>query len=135
MAVFYRGILRDQTGDYRGAEQDITRVLEEYPQFTQGYQMRSEVREKLGNHRGAQEDAMVVLQEQNRRFNNAMGYASGDDGSGEPAPRSRRQTKMQPTAAKGIPSGSDSNGHPATDCQQVSGSIQALPANRAQEWR
>lgn len=79
MAVFYRGILRDQTGDYRGAEQDITRVLEEYPQFTQGYQMRSEVREKLGNHRGAQEDAMVVLQEQNRRFNNAMGYASGDD--------------------------------------------------------
>ena len=80
MAVFYRGILRDQTGDYRGAEQDITRVLEEYPQFTQGYQMRSEVREKLGNHRGAEADAMVVLQEQNRRFNNAMGYGSDDDG-------------------------------------------------------
>ena len=79
MAVFYRGILRDQTGDYRGAEQDITRVLEEYPQFTQGYQMRSEVREKLGNHRGAEEDAMKVLQEQNRRFNNAMGYSSDDD--------------------------------------------------------
>ena len=79
MAVFYRGILRDQTGDYRGAEQDITRVLEEYPQFTQGYQMRSEVREKLGNHRGAEADAMVVLQEQNRRFNNAMGYSSDDE--------------------------------------------------------
>jgi len=79
MAVYYRGLLREQTGDYRGAEQDITRVLEEYPQFTQGYQIRSEVREKLGNHLGAQEDALVVLQEQNRRFNNAMGYDSGDD--------------------------------------------------------
>ena len=74
MAIFYRGILRDNTGDYRGAEQDMTRVLEEYPQFIQGYQIRSEVREKLGNRRGAEEDAMVVLREQNRRFNNAMGY-------------------------------------------------------------
>ena len=79
MAIFYRGILRNQTGDYRGAEQDITRVLEEYPHFTQGYQMRSEVREKLGNMRGAEEDAMVVIREQNRRFNNAMGYADDDE--------------------------------------------------------
>ena len=79
MAVYYRGLLRDQTGDYRGAEQDITRVLEEYPQFIQGYQIRSEVREKLGNRRGAEEDAMVVLRDQNRRFNNAMGYASDSD--------------------------------------------------------
>ena len=83
LAIFYRGILRDQTGDYRGAEQDITRVLEEYPQFVQGYQIRSEVREKLGNLRGAEEDAMVVMREQNRRFNNAMGYSDesseGDD--------------------------------------------------------
>ena len=79
MAVFYRGILRDQTGDYRGAEQDITRVLEEYPRFTLGYQMRSEVREKLGNRRGAEEDALVVVREQNRRFNNAMGYADDED--------------------------------------------------------
>lgn len=85
LAIFYRGILRDNTGDYRGAEQDMTRVLEEYPQFIQGYQIRSEVREKLGNRRGAQEDALVVMRDQNRRFNNAMGYSddqseTDDDG-------------------------------------------------------
>lgn len=79
MAVFYRGVLRDQTGDYRGAEQDITKVLEEYPNFIQGYQIRSEVREKLGNRRGAEEDALVVMRDQNRRFNNAMGYADDED--------------------------------------------------------
>jgi tetratricopeptide (TPR) repeat protein len=78
LAIFYRGMLRENTGDYRGAEQDMTRVLEEYPQFIQGYQIRSEVREKLGNLRGAEQDAMVVLREQNRRFNNAMGYADDD---------------------------------------------------------
>ena len=75
MAVFYRGILRDNTGDYAGAEQDITRVLEKYPQFIQGYQMRSDVREKMGNLRGAEQDAMVVIRDQNRRFNNALGYS------------------------------------------------------------
>ena len=85
MAIFYRGILRDNTGDYRGAEQDMTRVLEEYPQFIQGYQIRSEVREKLGNRRGAEEDALIVMRDQNRRFNNAMGYSdeesdNNDDG-------------------------------------------------------
>ena len=85
LAIFYRGILRDNTGDYRGAEQDITRVLEEYPQFIQGYQIRSEVREKLGNRRGAEEDALIVMRDQNRRFNNAMGYSdeesdNNDDG-------------------------------------------------------
>ena len=85
LAIFYRGILRDNTGDYRGAEQDMTRVLEEYPQFIHGYQIRSEVREKLGNRRGAQEDALVVMRDQNRRFNNAMGYSddqseTDDDG-------------------------------------------------------
>ena len=85
LAIFYRGILRDNTGDYRGAEQDMTRVLEEYPQFIQGYQIRSEVREKLGNRRGAQEDALIVMRDQNRRFNNAMGYSddqseTDDDG-------------------------------------------------------
>ena len=79
MALFYRGILRDNTGDYRGAEEDITKVLEKYPQFIQGYQIRSEVRSKLGNRRGAEEDAMVVLREQNRRFNNAMGYTDDSD--------------------------------------------------------
>ncbi|MBO7112149.1 MAG: tetratricopeptide repeat protein [Bacteroidaceae bacterium] len=93
MAIFYRGVLRDQTGDYRGAEQDITRVLEEYPQFTQGYQIRSEVREKLGNTRGAQEDAMVVLREQNRRFNNAMGYSDEKEDESKTRERSDKNVR------------------------------------------
>ena len=95
MAIFYRGVLREQTGDYRGAEQDITRVLEEYPQFTQGYQIRSEVREKLGNRRGAEEDAMVVMREQNRRFNNAMGYADDSDSEDDGKTRERSDKNVR----------------------------------------
>ena len=93
MAVFYRGLLRDNTGDYRGAEQDITRVLEEYPQFVQGYQIRSDVREKLGNTRGAEQDAMVVLREQNRRFNNAMGYSNEPDDESRTRGRSDKNVR------------------------------------------
>lgn len=93
LAIFYRGVLRDQTGDYSGAEADITRVLEEYPQFIQGYQMRSEVREKLGNHRGAEADAMVVLREQNRRFNNAMGYSDEKEDDSKTRERSDKNVR------------------------------------------
>lgn len=95
MAIFYRGILRESTGDYRGAEQDITRVLEEYPQFIQGYQIRSEVREKLGNSRGAEQDAMVVLREQNRRFNNAMGYSDDADKEDDSKTRERSDKNVR----------------------------------------
>ena len=95
MAIFYRGVLRDQTGDYRGAEQDITRVLEEYPRFVQGYQIRSEVREKLGNARGAEEDAMVVLREQNRRFNNASGYADEEEDEDDGRTRGRSDKNVR----------------------------------------
>ena len=95
MAIFYRGVLRDNTGDYRGAEQDITRVLDEYPKFIQGYQIRSEVREKLGNHRGAEEDAMVVMREQNRRFNNAMGYSDDSDQEDDSKTRERSDKNVR----------------------------------------
>jgi len=95
LAIFYRGVLREQTGDYVGAELDITRVLEEYPQFTQGYQIRSEVREKLGNRRGAEEDAMVVLREQNRRFNNAMGYQDESDKEDDSKTRERKDKNVR----------------------------------------
>lgn len=88
LAIFYRGVLRESTGDYRGAEQDITKVLAEYPNFIQGYQIRSEVREKLGDRRGAEQDALVVMREQNRRFNNAMGYTDESDEEDEDKTRS-----------------------------------------------
>ena len=95
LAIFYRGVLREQTGDYIGAESDMTRVLDEYPHFIEGYQIRSEVREKLGNRRGAEQDAMVVLREQNRRFNNAMGYAddSGKEDDGKTRERSDKNVR------------------------------------------
>lgn len=95
MALYYRGILRDNTGDYLGAERDITRVLDEYPHFVAGYQMRSEIREKRGDLRGAEQDAMVVLREQNRRFNNAMGYESDqmDDSDSKTRDRSDKNVR------------------------------------------
>ncbi|MBO4561847.1 MAG: tetratricopeptide repeat protein [Bacteroidaceae bacterium] len=95
MALFYRGLLRYNTGDYRGAEQDITKVLDEYPQFVQGYQIRSDVREKLGNRRGAEQDAMVVLREQNRRFNNAMGYSDEPDPADDGKTRERSDKNVR----------------------------------------
>ena len=95
MAIYYRGLLRDNTGDYRGAEQDLTRVLEEYPQFVQGYQIRSEVREKLGNRRGAEQDAMVVIREQNRRFNNAMGYSDESEADDNSKTRERSDKNVR----------------------------------------
>ena len=95
MAIFYRGMLREGTGDLRGAEQDITMVLEEYPQFIEGYQIRSEVREKLGDRRGAEEDAMVVMRDQNRRFNNAMGYTSDTDEDDDAKTRGRSDRNVR----------------------------------------
>ena len=95
MAIFYRGILRENTGDYIGAESDMTRVLDEYPHFIEGYQIRSEVREKLGNRRGAEQDAMVVLREQNRRFNNAMGYSDEPDKEDDGKTRERSDKNVR----------------------------------------
>ena len=95
MAIFYRGILRENTGDYMGAESDMTRVLDEYPHFIEGYQIRSEVREKLGNRRGAEQDAMVVLREQNRRFNNAMGYSDEPDKEDDGKTRERSDKNVR----------------------------------------
>ena len=46
------------------------------------------MREKLGNRLGAEQDAMVVMREQNRRFNNAMGYTDEQDEEDEDKTRS-----------------------------------------------
>lgn len=92
MAIYYRGILRYQTGDYRGAESDLTAVLNEYPQFMDGYELRSEIREKLGDRRGSEQDAMVVIREQNRRFNNAMGYSQDKQDDEQENQRTRNRS-------------------------------------------
>lgn len=92
MAIYYRGLLRYQTGDYRGAERDISTVIDEYPQFMDGYQLRSDIRQKLGDSRGSEKDAMVVIREQNRRFNNAMGYASDKNEDSQENQRTRNSS-------------------------------------------
>ena len=38
MAIFNRGLLLDQTGDYKGAIKDYSTVINEYPNFLLGYQ-------------------------------------------------------------------------------------------------
>ena len=56
MAVFNRGLLRAQTGDYRGAIQDYTTVINQYPNFLAGYYHRAEARKKIGDKKGAEQD-------------------------------------------------------------------------------
>ena len=64
MAIFNRGILLEQTGNLRGAVQDFTTVLESYPNFLLGYQMRSNVYRKMGDAKKAQADEIKVLKAQ-----------------------------------------------------------------------
>ena len=52
MATFNRGLLRDRTGDYSGAIDDYTAVLDEYPNFLAGYQYRAAARRKIGDQIG-----------------------------------------------------------------------------------
>lgn len=52
MARFNRGLLRDRTGDYPGAIEDYSAVLEEYPNFLAGYQYRAQARRKVGDLKG-----------------------------------------------------------------------------------
>ena len=64
MAIFNRGLLRDKTGDYSGAIEDYTAVIDEYPNFLTGYQYRAQARRKIGDLRGADEDEFKVLKAQ-----------------------------------------------------------------------
>ena len=47
MAIFNRGLLRAQTGDYRGAIQDYSTVINQHPNFLAGYYQRAEARKKI----------------------------------------------------------------------------------------
>ena len=64
MAIFNRGLLRAQTGDYRGAIQDYSTVIEEYPNFLAGYYQRAEARKKIGDRKGAEQDEFKLLKAQ-----------------------------------------------------------------------
>ena len=64
MATFNRGLLRAQTGDYRGAISDYSKVIEEYPNFTAGYYRRAEARKKIGDRKGAEQDEFKLMKMQ-----------------------------------------------------------------------
>ena len=86
MATFNRGLLRAQTGDYRGAISDYSKVIDEYPNFMAGYYQRAEARKKIGDRKGAEQDEFKVMKMQIDKRN---GVSSGgekdiaDNNSGE----------------------------------------------------
>ena len=69
MATFNRGLLRAQTGDYRGAIEDYTTVINQYPNFLAGYYQRAEARKKIGDRKGAEADEFKVMKAQLDRQN------------------------------------------------------------------
>lgn len=75
MATFNRGLLRAQTGDYRGAISDYSKVIAEYPNFMAGYYQRAEARKKIGDHKGAEQDEFKIMKMQIDKRN---GVSSGD---------------------------------------------------------
>ena len=64
MANVNRGMLKAQIGDYRGAIQDYTTVIDVHPNFLAGYYHRGEARKKIGDRKGADEDDQKLLKAQ-----------------------------------------------------------------------
>ena len=57
MALFNRGLLRDKTGDLRGAISDYSKVIDEFPNFWTGLHYRAGCYRRLGMNRQAEQDA------------------------------------------------------------------------------
>ena len=79
MAVFNRGLLRDKTGDFRGAISDYSTVLAEYPDFWPVSQYRSQARRKTGDLKGAEEDEFKVLKAQIEAQNGTKKQTASND--------------------------------------------------------
>ncbi len=73
-------LLRAQTGDYRGAISDYSKVIAEYPNFMAGYYQRAEARKKIGDHKGAEQDEFKIMKMQIDKRN---GVSSGDKKEGD----------------------------------------------------
>ena len=79
MATFNRGLLRAQTGDYRGAISDYSKVIDAYPNFMAGYYQRAQARKKIGDAKGAEQDEFKIMKMQiDKRNNAASGNADKD---------------------------------------------------------
>lgn len=84
MALFNRGVLRGQTGDYRGAIKDFSAVIKEYPNFLTGYHYRAQARRKIGDTKGADADEFkLVKAELNKRNGAAKKNEDSADASQE----------------------------------------------------
>lgn len=96
MATFNRGLLRAQTGDYRGAIKDYTKVIDVYPNFLAGYYQRAEARRKIGDRKGAEMDEFKVmkaqLDKQNGVSNADKSVADNKNGNNKDENKTRKKS-------------------------------------------
>ncbi len=64
MALFNRGLLRQNTGDLRGAIADYTTVINEFPNFWTGLEQRAQCYRLLGQTAAAERDEFRVYKAQ-----------------------------------------------------------------------
>jgi len=64
LALFNRALLRDKTGDLRGAISDYTKVINEYPNFWTGLHYRAGCYRRLGMNKQAEQDEFRILKAQ-----------------------------------------------------------------------
>ena len=98
MAIFNRGLLRAQTGDYRGAIQDYSTVINQHPNFLAGYYQRAEARKKIGDRKGAEQDEFKLLKAQLDKQNGvtnkdvAQNQNPDQDSEGDDKDRTRKKS-------------------------------------------
>lgn len=61
IALFNRALMRHNTGDYQGALKDLTAIINDFPTFWDGYQMRAAVYRRLGMIHEAERDEFKVM--------------------------------------------------------------------------
>ena len=64
MAIFNRGVLREETGDLRGAIDDYTVIIDQFPNFWTGLSRRAECYSRLGMRNEAEKDNFRILKAQ-----------------------------------------------------------------------
>lgn len=60
LALYNRALLRERTGNYSGAEDDITQILLDYPNFFNGYALRARCRREMGQEALAKADETIA---------------------------------------------------------------------------
>ena len=87
-----------QTGDYRGAIQDYSTVINQHPNFLAGYYQRAEARKKIGDRKGAEQDEFKLLKAQLDKQNGvtnkdvAQNQNPDQDSEGDDKDRTRKKS-------------------------------------------